>query len=50
MGGIELLITLVFVGLFAYAFGTGKQKRERDKRQIAEYDLAQREGRKPRIL
>jgi hypothetical protein len=50
MGGIELIITLAFVALFAYEFGKGKQKRDRDKRQIAEYDLAQREGRKPRIL
>ena len=35
---MELLILLVFVALFAYAFGTGKQKREYDKRKIAEYN------------
>jgi cbb3-type cytochrome oxidase subunit 3 len=45
---MELLVILVFVALVAYAFGVGKQERDRAKRQIAEYDSARREGREPR--
>lgn len=35
---MELLIILVFVALFAYAFGAGKQERARSKRKVAEYN------------
>jgi hypothetical protein len=35
---MELILILVFVALFAYAFGAGKQKRELSKRKIAEYN------------
>ena len=48
MSGIELFLTLVFVALIAYEFGVDKPKRDRAKRQIAEYESARREGREPR--
>lgn len=35
---MELLLIVVFVALFAYAFGAGKQDRERSRRKIAEYN------------
>jgi hypothetical protein len=35
---MELLVILVFVALVAYAFGVGKQERDRSKRKVAEYN------------
>lgn len=35
---MEWLILLVFVALCGYAFGVGKQERERSKRKISEYN------------
>ena len=38
MGGVELLLTIVFVALCGYAWGAGKEDRERTKKKIAQYD------------
>lgn len=47
---IELIVIIVFVALFAYQFGVNKPKRDREKRQVEEYNNAHREGREPRRM
>ena len=44
----EGVLTIGFIAWLAYEYGVGKPKRDRFKRQVAEYDAAMREGREPR--
>ena len=45
MDFIELLGLLVMVALCAYAFGAGKEQRERNKNKIAQYNREWQEWR-----
>ncbi len=38
MSGVELLVLIVFVALCGYAWGAGKEDRERAKKKIAKYN------------
>ena len=50
MDWIEIILVFGFVALGAYDYGVNKPKRDRYKRQAAEYEAALREGRPSRYV